>query len=61
MGTLEMTWKDLRHGVRLLRLSPGFTVIAVLSLALGIGVNTAIFELLNAVRLRTATCEESMV
>jgi predicted permease len=53
MGTLEMTWKDLRHGVRLLRLSPGFTVIAVLSLALGIGVNTAIFELLNAVRLRT--------
>jgi hypothetical protein len=44
---------DLRHGLRLLRLNPGFATVAVLSLALGVGANTAIFELLDAVRLRT--------
>jgi predicted permease len=46
-------WKDLRHGARLLRLDPGFAIAAVLSLSLGIGANTAIFQLLDAVRLRT--------
>jgi hypothetical protein len=45
-------WLDLRHGARLLRLNPGFAVVAILSLALGIGANTAIFQLLDAVRLR---------
>ncbi len=44
---------DLHHGLRLLRLNPGFATVAVLSLALGVGANTAIFELLDAVRLRT--------
>src|SRR5437764_8095573 len=52
-GLLGSLWKDLRHGTRLLRLNPVFTAVCVLSLALGIGANTAIFQLLDAVRLRT--------
>ncbi len=53
IGLLEAFWQDLRHGVRLLRLNPGFALVAIVSLALGIGANTAIFQLLDAVRLRT--------
>jgi putative ABC transport system permease protein len=50
---LDNAWWDLKYGARLLRLNPGFAIVAILSLALGVGANTAIFQLLDAVRLRT--------
>jgi putative ABC transport system permease protein len=50
---LRGVWRDLQYGGRLLLLNPGFAIVAVLSLALGIGANTAIFQLLDAVRIRT--------
>ncbi len=49
----ETIWQDLCHSLRQLRLSPGFAAVAVLSLALGIGANAALFQLVDAVRLRT--------
>jgi predicted permease len=50
---LETLWTDVRFGVRLLRRSPAFAAAVIVSLALGIGANTAVFGLLNAVRLRS--------
>ncbi|HVM76456.1 MAG TPA: ABC transporter permease [Candidatus Saccharimonadales bacterium] len=55
---LETLWSDVRFGLRLLRKSPGFTFVAVLTLALGIGANTAIFTSMNALMFRTLPIQD---
>lgn len=55
---LETLWQDLRYGSRMLLKAPGFTAVAVLSLAIGIGANTAIFSLADKVLIQKLPVEE---
>jgi putative ABC transport system permease protein len=57
MRLVEAFWQDLRFGMRLLLKNPTFSIVAILTLALGTGANAAIFQLVNSLRLRPLPVE----